>query len=336
MGKRRIFTEEEINQMIQMYMEGETYKVIGQSLHTKAHTVSTLLKSMGYEKRKKNTLKNHEYLSASRKNKLDENFFKEINTESKAYWLGFLYADGYVCKRHDNKGNEKGGVLEVALQARDKYHIQNFLVDIKSTAQISNKEIELNNNKYLASRVCVFSIKMVNDLISHGCIENKSLTLEPPTTIPQHLLSHFIRGYFDGDGCVAFYPERSAYRYSVLGTKAFLEFIVKASGVKTFYIKSFTHKNCYELIISTKESIEIFHNYIYKDKTIYLERKYQKSLAMMKWCKLEDSRNETQKMADLLGNNLLIDDAAIEDFEAFEAYLCYPKSETAAMADLLD
>ena len=177
MSQKRIYTSEETELMIKMYNEGETYSVIAKAINTKADKVSKYLKTLGYGVRPHNKLKNHDYLSASRKNKVNENFFKIIDTEEKAYWLGFLYADGYVCKKHDKSGHEKGGSVELCLQERDKYHIQNFLDDIESTAPISNKVVKLNEKEYYAYRTYVSSIKMVNDLISHGCFENKSLIL---------------------------------------------------------------------------------------------------------------------------------------------------------------
>ena len=123
---KRIYTQEEINLMIKLYNDGETYDYIGKEVHTKGSNVSKYLKSLGYGKRPKNLLKNHDFLSLSRKNTVDEDFFENINTEEKAYWLGFLYADGYVCKKHDKYGHEKGGCIELTLQLKDKYHIQIF------------------------------------------------------------------------------------------------------------------------------------------------------------------------------------------------------------------
>lgn len=334
MSKKRIYSKDETELMLEMYKDGETYSDIGKALHTKAQKVSTYLKELGYGVRPHNQLKNHEYLSASRKNSLNENFFKTIDTESKAYWLGFLYADGCICKKYDKSGHEKGGSVELTLKSDDKYHIQNFLSDIQSTAPIADRKIKLNGKEYFANRACITSIKMVNDLISHGCVENKSLILEPPTSVPYGLISHFIRGYFDGDGCVCFYPENYSYTYSILGTKAFLEFVATKAQLPSFNIISFEHKKCYELRTHSKKSAELFHNYIYKDKTIYLERKYQKSLAMMKWCFMEDNRTETQKIADLLDDMLFFDDSNIENFIC-DSYKT-ERSETAAMADLLD
>lgn len=333
MSKKRIYTAEETVLMIKMYNDGEPYSVIAKTFSTKGDKVSKHLKNLGYGIRPHNKLKNHEYLYASRKNKLNEKFFKVIDTEHKAYWLGFLYADGYVCKKHDKKGHEKGGSVELCLQAKDKYHIQNFLLDIESNAPIADRKINLEGKQYYANRVCISSVKVVDDLIYHGCFENKSLILQPPTTVPKNLIHHFIRGYFDGDGCVCFYPHRYTYGYSILGTKDFLEYIAQESGIPSYKIISFKHKNCYELKTFSKKSAEIFHNYIYKDKSIYLERKYQKSLSMMKWCFMEDSRNETQKLADLLDCKLLFDDEKMKDLDFF---CITERSKTAALADLLD
>ena len=117
----------------------------------------------------------------------------------------------------------------MCLKTDDKYHIQKFLDDIKSSAPIRHREITLNGNKYSAERTCVTSIKLVHDLIKHGCVENKSLILKAPTTVPKELLHHFIRGYFDGDGCVAFYPDRYSYTFSIIWTQDILNFIAYES-----------------------------------------------------------------------------------------------------------
>ena len=282
-----------------MYNDGEPYSAIAKILHTKQDKVSKHLKELGYGIRPKNKLKNRDALSKSRKYIFNFNYFEEINSDEKAYWLGFLFADGYVCKRNDSKGHEKGGSIEISLKKDDEYHIRNFLDDISSNIKISHRKIKLDNKEYEASRAIICSIKMVDDLIKHGCTQNKSLTLVPPS-IEDKYISHFIRGYFDGDGCVAFYPEYRSFCYSIIGTKEILEFIKDKAEVPNNSIRGFDHKKCYELRITSKDDIKTFHNYIYRDKTIYLQRKYDKSLQMMKFQNLEDCRTTVQKMADLL------------------------------------
>lgn len=76
---------------------------------------------------------------------------------------------------------------------------------------------------------------MCNDLISHGCVPNKSLILKPPK-IDNELINHFIRGYFDGDGCVSFNSKTKVYAVCILGTKEILEYIILHSGIKNVSI----------------------------------------------------------------------------------------------------
>ena len=61
---------------------------------------------------------------------------------------------------------------------------------------------KLNNNRQNQYKICVCGTKIHHDLEKHGCVENKSLILQFPTTVPEELMHHFIRGYFDGDGCI--------------------------------------------------------------------------------------------------------------------------------------
>ncbi len=48
---------------------------------------------------------------------------------------------------------------------------------------------------------------MCNDLIGHGATIRKSLTLTFPTHLDEKLIKHFLRGYFDGDGCINYRPQ---------------------------------------------------------------------------------------------------------------------------------
>mgnify|MGYP002625860766 CR=1 FL=1 len=63
----------------------------------------------------------------------------------------------------------------------------------------------------------VSSPKMKVDLIRLGAIPNKSLILEFPKDIPNDLIRHFVRGYFDGDGCIS----KNEDRCSLVSTENF-------------------------------------------------------------------------------------------------------------------
>lgn len=311
----RQFSEEEKKQIDIMYKNGEKIDGIRSFLHCNENLLRSYLKNNGYKRRPRNVIIGKEKLKASRKHSLIEDYFHNIDTPDKAYWLGFLYADGNVQKRQV-KGKDKGGQLELTLMEQDKYHIQNFLYCIGSDVEIKHRDVKLNGKTFGAERACISSIEMVNDLISHGCVPAKSLIIKRPN-ISENLFSHFIRGYFDGDGCVAFYPEYKSYRYTIQGTRDLLNYIVESAELTHYDIRT-TKSKCFELLIYSKGECEKFHNYIYANRHYFLERKYNKSLAMMKWCKLKNDMNETQSLFDSLSSELYYDDSPFDELQIFQ------------------
>ena len=196
----------------------------------------------------------------------NSNIFKIIDTEAKAYWLGFLYADGYV--------NETRG-LELCLAAKDKNHLEKFKNFIESDQNIKFKK---SSNSY---RLSIDSIELVQDLIRLGCFQNKSLILDFPVNkqVPENLIHHFMRGYFDGDGCISINTKKKYYLFSVLGTDNFLD---KYDS----YILNILNKNkpnkrqangrASSIQYGGRLQILKIYNFLYQDATIYLERKYNK------------------------------------------------------------
>ncbi len=145
---------------------------------------------------KNNSLK----IKSAKKYNVNEDYFKLINTEEKAYWLGFLYADGYV-RMHKGRSAE----LRLKLGIKDKKHIELFKKCINSTHPIKDisTSVIVNgiNHTSLCSTFSVNSKKIVTDLFNIGCVNNKSFIVKMPL-IDNLYLRHFIRGYFDGDGCI--------------------------------------------------------------------------------------------------------------------------------------
>ena len=298
MEKSRIITNEEKNLILTMYNNGDTYMSIREALHCKECVVTNFIKENGLPKRKRNSIKGSEKLKTNKIYTYNESYFEEINTSEKAYWLGFLYADGYVTTRNFNNGSTKGGVLEFTLKHEDGYMLNNFLKHINGNQIIKERIINLNNKQFKADRLSINGIDFVNDLISHGCVQTKSLILDYPIGVPLELQSHFVRGYFDGDGCVAFYPKCKSFSYQIMGTPEVLQYIKNCLGIEFKDVRIFKSKSkAYQINISGKKKIEIFHNYIYKNKTIFLERKYQNSYDMLSYRNLENLEcSETSKI----------------------------------------
>lgn len=128
----------------------------------------------------------------------NEKYFDIIDTQERAYFLGFLYADGY--------NNIKQGRIQIALQWRDFDILEKLQNNLKSNYII-------NCNIFNGFKQCFLSINsryLSNQLTKLGMLHKKSLILKFPTEdqVPKHLIRHFIRGYFDGDGCFGEYTRR--------------------------------------------------------------------------------------------------------------------------------
>jgi hypothetical protein len=187
----------------------------------------------------------------------NENYFTQIDTEEKAYWLGFLYADGYIEPIY-RKQKIKAMRAVIGLQEADRNHLEKFLIHIESNAPITQNITILNHKNYYSNRVRINNTKMCKDLIKLGCVNNKSLILKFPNDdiIPKHLIRHFIRGYFDGDGCV-YYKEgekidnrnKKKYKYkrlmvSIVGTESFLNSLIDVFKQHNINFKFDYSSNC--------------------------------------------------------------------------------------------
>jgi intein/homing endonuclease len=116
-------------------------------------------------------------------------------------------------------------------------------------------------------------------LNSYGCIPNKSLVLQfPKESIfkDKSLIRHFIRGYFDGDGCITYHKFIHCVTpaISVLGTKDFLDKIIQYSNITSKFRHDDRHsEQTFSLEYNKENGIKLI-NWLYSDCTIYLDRKY--------------------------------------------------------------
>lgn len=204
----------------------------------------------------------------NRKSKCNDRIFDVIDTEEKAYWLGFLYADGNINKHNTSYS------IELSLKEDDLKHIEKFKTFMCSDNKISYRE------KQKAYRISIGSRRIYERLTELGCMPNKSLILKFPTEeqVPESLLRHFIRGYFDGDGCLSLKHNITSTVpcVSILGTGNFL------SGIQKIYngrLSKRDNENIYTLRFRKEEGNRFLRD-IYTDSHIYLERKYNKFIAV--------------------------------------------------------
>ena len=222
----------------------------------------------------------------------DESFFEKIDTEAKAYWLGFIYADGWVVKNHSKDKQErqlKKYSLGVELSTKDKDHLIKFAKTIclnfgESMLYSRERKIYYEHLKEeRAYEMCAFQVaskKIVEDLIKLGCVPNKTLIKTFPTynEVPSELMGHFMRGYLDGNGTV--FEEKKAWVVSTGSqefAKGFLKELNLQANLKLTYIRKIKDVNCWTFTLgSGKTAVKVFDLMYNKKTTVYLERKYLK------------------------------------------------------------
>lgn len=192
----------------------------------------------------------------------NENYFENIDSEEKAYWLGFIMADGCVYE-----GTENTFRLQINLKYDDVSHLNKFQKAIGSDYSIQRKEI----GNSVAAILKINSTKMCNDLIKHGVVPKKSLICEFPN-INENLYRHFIRGVFDGDGSVtATLGEKFSKNVEIVGSVSLITSIANILNLK--YYKSNGRDHVLTVKASSNESIIYLYNYFYENSTVYLQRK---------------------------------------------------------------
>lgn len=238
-------------------------------------TTDISLTQMGNrEKVDRRTLSKHfkelgiEIINKQNRSKFNEHIFDSIDTEEKAYWLGFIFADGTINSSPIREGVKSIYGFELSLGIKDLKHLEKFKKFIGY-----NKDLLIDNNR------CRFSIANKHfwtTLNNLGCTPNKSLTLKFPN-ISENLIRHFIRGYFDGDGCITRYVNIHTVtpRATVLGTEDMLNNIIKYSNTIAQLKHDKRHSKEILYLDWNKENSIKFINYLYNNSTIYLDRKYK-------------------------------------------------------------
>lgn len=201
--------------------------------------------------------------------------FKNIDDELSAYWLGFIYADGYVSDKNN---------FEVTLQERDYWHLVKLKHYLMADVKIGYKE------SVKAFRFGFQDKQLVDNLKKWGVHPRKSLTLKYPQFLREDLHRHFIRGYWDGDGSLGIYNMRESHRIdylslSVIGTLDVICEIMKRLPIDTNHLKlqnKYEGKNTYQICFVRRKAEKVL-NWIYSDANIFLDRKkkiYEKAKKM--------------------------------------------------------
>ena len=190
---------------------------------------------------------------------IDDTLFDVIDSEEKAYILGFVASDGHI---------NKEGKIKITLNIKD--------VDIlKKIRDFVCRDIRVTYGKNTAS-LQISRMPIAKAFSRHLKIpfgEPKSFTVQFPD-LPKHLTKHFIRGFFDGDGHITTNLARRNYFYCGItsASPSMLESILSNTW-STFFAKH-TTKEAYVIKYYSRWGI-LLADYLYKDSKIYLDRKYK-------------------------------------------------------------
>lgn len=261
-GSRIIWTQDQITYVIDNYHQFHNTKDLATKFNVSTDAIRRLLKKNGIK-----LLSTQELGKIKRPR--NSNYFENINTPEKAYWLGFLYADGY--------NNEKDNLIRINLQSDDELHLQKFLDAIDA----KNFEIkhQIKDNKYYISYIEICDKKISEDLAKWGCFQRKTNKISFPTFLNQNLYSHFIRGCFDGDGSL-YYSTRNNHKYfgfHLLGTFHMLNRIKEILNKEKLALEK-KDNELYSFNLSGNKQIYEIMSYLYKDadSSMWLDRKKDK------------------------------------------------------------
>ncbi|WP_158290435.1 LAGLIDADG family homing endonuclease [Halobacillus salinus] len=229
----------------QMYESGERTVVIAEMANVSPRYIRDILKKEKVEMRERGSRK--------RKYKVNEHFFKTWSNNM-AYILGFFAADGYIASN----------LQLVSFAQKEKYILEEIRKEMDSEHPITL------NPKTKVHVMNINSKIMKNDLMQiHGMTSEKSNTLVFPN-IPEEYVSHFVRGYFDGDG----YVNLDKYYVSIVsGSHEFLkelENYIEKLGIRVYVRPQSKYSR---MIISGRKSIRIFANWMYQSSSLHLNRK---------------------------------------------------------------
>ncbi len=204
----------------------------------------------------------------------NEGYFRSWSPKM-AYLLGFILAYGCI-SLSDNRYR-----LIIALQEKDKDQIEWLRNELSPTKPISY------NNTSNAYELRISNELLVRSLIDIGIMPRKSHLNNIPT-VPQPYKMHFLRGVFDGDGCL-YVRQRQRGKYISKDcrwqiTAKNMQYLInlkKEVGVDIGYIKPVnTWHNWY--IGSSKEIIYLCNKmYECKNESWYMKRKYNKFMELI-------------------------------------------------------
>lgn len=253
------YSEDKVNKILLLHKQGLNPTEIAKELNTYNTTIRRILLKEGLTPR----------TQSQERAVVKTNPFIDLNDQQVQYWLGYIAADGNISKAPRNRVNVSTNL--------DPDHLNKYIKFIGYPIKL----LKYLNKKYQVWEYSVnFANKEVRDyLVELGLTPNKSLTLKLNFPITWH----FLRGLFDGDGCVRKCGNNNNVSLDLIS--ASIDFI---NQIQEFLISHNIlclirkHRNLYYITINKREYINLIYHLMYDDSSISLDRKREKYGSLLK------------------------------------------------------
>lgn len=259
---KKLFTEEQENYIRENYRTME-YKEIAKNLSSTERQVRGWVNSH----------------KLSKLRKINDHYFDTIDSPLKAYFLGYIYADGWVIFDPKNRNYEFG----IELQSDDKYILEKLNDELGGKNIILHKfpkDKVINGVKTRSGDIDslrIYSKNIVSGLYSNGIVTQKTQKDIYPI-VNENYFFDYLRGYIDGDGC--FYKYKNNYIYlhitcSSIENLKYCQYQLDKYNINSKIYKENDKK--YRLFITDQNEMKKLVNHLYyADDLFCLKRKYEK------------------------------------------------------------
>lgn len=208
--KKIEFSQEQIKDILNKYQDNWSQKKIADIYGVSRTVIKRILETQNNGIIIRNKTSKYKY---------QQDIFENIDSAEKAYWLGFLAADGCNYQREHNAS------VILNVNKKDIEHLKKFKQFCNTNAEIKSYiGYEGFSNQTPMCKIVLNSKKISNDLMNKGILPNKSLILQPPKILKE-FYKPFILGYFDGDGSISKTSQYNNYSISIQGTQEILIWI---------------------------------------------------------------------------------------------------------------
>lgn len=260
---KSIFTKEQID-YLKMNYNKMSYKEIAIEFNLTERQIRGKINGMGLTKTRS----------------FNKSYFKNIKSPNQAYWLGFIYADGYVIHRPKTGNHELGIELGIELKDTDNKLLCDFNKELGNAHDVTFRHNIKNFNGYDyetdSCLIRIYSKEIVEDLMRLDIYQNKTNRIEFP--VCDEYFWDFLRGFMDGDGCIYVNPKNKLSVKFVNSNVDFLKYLQSTVNEK-LHIDGSIYKETdkkYQLVYFTKSGTKsLLDSIYYNSDNQLLERKYE-------------------------------------------------------------